>query len=375
MSADFQYCIVGGGVIGLALAYRLSRSHQDVLLIERQPSFGSETSSRNSEVIHAGFYYPTGSLKEQLCIRGKHLLYDFCQHFEVPHNPIGKLIVAQQGGESKLMQLSNKAEQLGIPLQRLNQQQLLQKEPAVHGQHALFSPTTGIIDSHAYMQALASQAVHQGATLVKQTELTSAVFRSSEKPAGQWQIELMTSDGSSQISSRYLLNTAGLAAQQVARQCGAANQQVPRLHPCRGHYFSYQGGSPFNHLVYPLPEENLTGLGIHATLDMGKQLRFGPDTEYLTQGAPLEYPVDPLLTDKFSQAIEHYFPALDRTRLQPAYSGIRPKLHAQHETAADFIFHHNRQQHRLDLFGIESPGLTASLAIAEYAEQLLHRRG
>lgn len=375
MSTDFHYCIVGGGVIGLALAYQLSQ-HSQVLLIERHSCWGNETSSRNSEVIHAGLYYPTGSLKEQLCLRGKELLYDFCQRFSVAHRQTGKLIVAQQINDPRLERLYTKACQLGVAAERLNQQQLQQREPMVRGQQALFSPTTGIIDSHQFLQTLAHQAERHGATLVQQTTLSCARFHPSRSKESHWQIEMDTADGRSEIRSHFLINAAGLQAQQVARSCALAPRQIPPIYPCRGHYFSYQGKSPFRHLVYPLPEENLAGLGIHATVDMGNQLRFGPDTQYLPPGNLDDYQVDPSLTDKFATAIRNYFPDLQPDKLQPAYSGIRPKLHPQHQSSADFVIDYQQEQQNVNLYGIESPGLTASLAIAEYVErQIQEKRG
>lgn len=368
MSSDFDFCIIGGGVVGLAIARQLS-SLGSVLLTEQHDLLGSETSSRNSEVIHAGLYYAPGSLKESLCLRGKHLLYDFCQRYQIPHRPIGKLIVAQQPNDPALDRLQHKAQQLGIPLQRWNQQQLQQQEPAVRASEALYSPTTGIIDSHSYIQALTHQAEQQGALVMRQTRFLAAQ-QTNHGPA--WQIALHTSDGPFTTSARWLINCAGLQAQQVAADSGLAADQIPNLYPCRGHYFSYSGRSPFRHLIYPLPEKNLTGLGIHATLDLGGQVKFGPDTEYLASD-DRSYQVRPQLRDKFASAIRRYFPALDEQQLQPDYAGIRPKLHNASQSATDFCLRLDQAQKSLHLFGIESPGLTASLALAEWAERSVSR--
>ena len=359
MSADFQYCILGGGAVGLAIAYQLSQ-HSSVLLLEQHDLFGSETSSRNSEVIHAGLYYPAGSLKEQLCLRGKELLYDFCQRFDIPHQKIGKLIVAQQANDPKLAELEAKAHSLNIPIRRLNKAELEKTEPEVRATEALLSPSTGIIDSHSYMQALAQQAERQGALLM----LNSRFIRSEQQSEYQ-SVNIETSDGEYQLTVNKLINCGGLYAQQIAQQSQLDPELIPPLYPCRGHYFSYQGKNPFQHLIYPLPEANLTGLGIHATIDLGGQLRFGPDTQYLASGE-LHYQVDEQLREKFAAAIQRYYPQLSADQLQPDYAGIRPKLHQQHETTADFIIQPDPQGHALHLFGIESPGLTASLAIAEY---------
>lgn len=362
MQSDFQFCIIGGGAVGLAIATQLSQQGS-VILLERHTLLGSETSSRNSEVIHAGLYYPPGSLKERLCLRGKHLLYQYCQEHQIPHRALGKLIVAQRCNDPALAALEQKAKQLNIPIERLNRQQLRQREPNVQGAEALFSPTTGIIDSHAYMQALEHQAQRQGALIMCRSEFISAAHRD-----GLWQVTINSDDGIFSFDCNRMINCAGLAAQQVALNMGHPAKATPALHPCRGHYFSYHDHCPFNHLIYPLPEANLAGLGIHATIDLNNQLRFGPDTQYLS-GDNLSYNVDAALKEKFTYAIRQYFPALDENRLHADYAGIRPKLHRQQEPAADFQITVTEGATAVHLFGIESPGLTASLSIAEYVSQ------
>ncbi len=365
---DFDYCIIGGGVIGLACAYELSH-HGSVLLLEQNNRFGAETSSRNSEVIHAGLYYAPGSLKEHLCIEGKQRLYQFCTEFDVPHKAIGKLIVAPESGQDQLAQLLSKGRSLGIPLQLLDQQQLQEMEPLVRGYAALHSPTTGIIDSHCYMERLAQQAEQRGALLLRHSRVVSA----SERDDG-WQVEVYSMDGVTSIRCATLINAAGLQAQKMAHALGVKESQIPKLYLCRGHYFSYSGKNPFRHLIYPLPEKNLAGLGIHATLDLGNQLRFGPDTEYLSADSPADYRVDPALAYVFANAVQRYFPDLNTQQLQPDYAGIRPKLHTKHETAADFVIHQpNSQPPAVHLFGIESPGLTASLAIGTFVTKMLQK--
>ncbi len=368
MSADFDYCVIGGGAVGLATAFYLSQ-HGSVLLTEKNDLFGAETSSRNSEVIHAGLYYPAGSLKERLCLRGKDLLYDFCQRHDIPHRRTGKLIVAPSADHPQLQQLLTKGQQLGIPLQLLDQQQLQALEPAVAGQAALLSPTTGIIDSHTYMQTLAAQAERQGAMLMRRTQVRTAF---SDQDC--WQIEVTTDDGPYRFSAAALINSAGLHATTLAQQIQPTATGIPTLYPCRGHYFSYVRPAPFRHLVYPLPEENLTGLGIHATLDLGGQVRFGPDTLYLAGDKLSDYRVEPALATRFAAAIQAYYPGLQASDLQPAYAGIRPKLHPVHQPAADFVI---RTTHTapaaVQLFGIESPGLTASLAIGEQVTEMLQK--
>lgn len=366
---DFDYCIIGGGVIGLACAHELSH-YGSVLLLEKNAHFGAETSSRSSEVIHAGLYYPGGSLKERLCINGKQRLYQFCQEFDVPHQTIGKLIVAPENGAEELQLLLNKGQRLGLPLQRLDEQQLREMEPEVSAHAALFSPGTGIIDSHCYMERLAQQAEQRSALLLRHSEVISA----SERDDG-WQVAVRSSDGTSHIHCAAVINAAGLYAQRMARRLGVEQRHIPDLHLCRGHYFSYQGKSPFRHLIYPLPEKNLAGLGIHATLDLGGQVRFGPDTEYLPANSAPDYRVERALAATFADAIKRYFPGLKTQQLQPDYAGIRPKLYTKHETTADFVIHRpSNLPPAVHLFGIESPGLTASLAIGSFVTEMLQNK-
>ncbi len=365
MSHDFDYCIAGGGVIGLAIARELSR-FGSVLLLERHALFGSETSSRNSEVIHAGLYYPSGSHKETLCLQGKTALYRFCEQYDVPHRAVGKLIVASSADAPELDKLLHKGQQLGIPLQRLNRAELQEREPLVRGEAAIWSPGTGIIDSHTYMLRLQHQAEQQGALLLRHSTLNRA-----DPTDNGWTVQIHTADGAVSIRCAALINAAGLQAQTLAQQLHLPPGQIPPLYLCRGHYFSYQARAPFRHLIYPMPEPNMTGLGIHATLDLNGQVRFGPDTEYLSDQHP-DYRIDPALADGFAQAIRRYFPTLDASVLQPDYAGIRPKLHLKHQTTSDFdIRYCHAPAPAVHLFGIESPGLTASLAIGSFVTRLL----
>ena len=365
MSHDFDYCIAGGGVIGLAIARQLSLNGS-VLLLERNKLFGAETSSRNSEVIHAGLYYPSGSLKEQLCLTGKAALYSFCGQYDVPHRAVGKLIVAASADTPQLDALLQKGQQLGIPLQRLNRAELKEREPLVQGEAAIWSPGTGIIDSHEYMLRLQQQAEQNGALLLRHTSVTGAYATDSG-----WNVEILSHDGPVSIRCAAIINAAGLQAQALAERLQLPHGQIPPLYLCRGHYFSYQAKAPFRHLIYPLPEQNMAGLGIHATLDLNGQVRFGPDTEYLTGQQP-DYRVDPALAAGFVTAIRRYFPALNAQALQPDYAGIRPKLHLKHQTTSDFhIQYCDSPAPAVHLFGIESPGLTASLAIGNFVTRLL----
>ena len=368
--------VVGAGAVGLAIAAKLSERLAQVLIIDQHPEVGQETSSRNSEVIHAGIYYPQGSLKAQLCVRGKLLLYDFCKQQDVPHKAVGKLIVAPATQLTQLESIQQQAINNGVDdLTFLDAKQLVNLEPQLQSpsshemQNALFSPSTGIIDSHVYMQALLHQAENNGAFFVGKSQFKQAI-----KTQDGFEVEIanLTDNNTSKLRSSIVINSAGLHAHTVAHQIESLDPTtIPALHYCRGHYFSYSGSSPFQHLIYPVPEKNTTGLGVHGTLDMAGQLRFGPDVHYIND---LDYHFSPDLKAAFCDAIKRYWPNLNPERLQPAYTGIRPKLNGPNDAPKDFMIH-SQAEHSLEglvnLFGIESPGLTASLAIAEHVDKLL----
>ncbi|WP_068827453.1 NAD(P)/FAD-dependent oxidoreductase [Pseudomonas sp. BMS12] len=353
--------IIGAGALGLACAARLAEPGRSCLIVESEALIGSHASSRNSEVIHAGLYYPPGSLKAELCLEGRERLYAWCEQHGVAHRRLGKLLVAVEENEvGRLESLQANARACGVDdLQTLDAQQLARLEPAVRGVSALLSPSTGIIDSHAYLQSLLAVAQSRGAQLVLHTRIDSL----QTDPRG-WQVEGVSAGQPFTLHAQRVVNAGGAFAQQLARHTQGLGE-VPPLHLCQGRYFSYSGRSPLTHLIYPMPEANTAGLGIHATLDLGGQLRFGPDMHYVPA---LDYGVDERLRQPFATAIARYFPALDPARLQPAYCGIRPKLAGAGEPAADFVIQ-TPAAHGLaglvNLFGIESPGLTASLAIAE----------
>ena len=373
----FDYCIVGAGIIGLAIAYKLSQQDKGakILLIESHRQFGSETSSRNSEVIHAGIYYPQNSLKALLCNQGKEQLYDFCTRFNVPHQRTGKLIIAANESEiDTLESIQKNAQNNDVSLTLLNQAECKKLEPNISARAGLYSESTGILDSHSYMQTLLTLAEQQGVLFSPNTQLLNA-----NKTTDGFNIMLATQDGQYGIHCRSLINSAGLQATSVAANIDALNKEyIPTYHYCRGHYFSYQGKAPFTHLIYPVPSKNTTGLGIHSTLDLSGQVRFGPDTQYIDS---INYDFDELkqslLKEQFITAIKRYYPRIDEHKLQPSYCGIRPKLSARGETAQDFLIQ-TQNEHQvaglINLFGIESPGLTASLALADYvANKLINR--
>jgi L-2-hydroxyglutarate oxidase LhgO len=364
----FDVIIVGAGVVGLAIAAKLSKQFKQVLLIDKNARFGEETSSRNSEVIHAGIYYPQNSLKAQLCVKGKNRLYQYCKDRAISHQPIGKFLVAHNDAEEEFLEKTLFiASNNGVhDLVWQSPAQLHKSEPALSASAALFSASTGIIDVHNYMQSLLTELEEEGGIFVANTEMLSATPKSTG-----FTVNLKSVNDLLSIACDHLINSGGLHSTKLAASIESLLPElIPQMHWCRGHYFSYSGKSPFQKLIYPIPES--TGLGIHASLDLGGQLKFGPDTEYIEQ---LEYGVNESLKDEFYIAISKYFPAVERHRLQPAYSGIRPKLQGENDGFRDFIIqtqHQHKIKGLINLFGIDSPGLTSSLAIADYVAKAIN---
>jgi L-2-hydroxyglutarate oxidase LhgO len=360
--------VVGAGVVGLAVARALAIAGREVILIDAERHIGSGVSSRNSEVIHAGLYYAPGSLKARLCVEGKHKLYEYCAARGVPYRRCGKLIVASEPGqEARLDEFVALAAAAGVDdLQLLSGAEARRLEPALRCSAALLSPSTGIVDSHAFMLALQGEAEAHGALSALGTTLTRV-------EPGDSGLRLFL-DGASApaLEAGLLVNCAGLAAQALAgRIAGFPAAAIPPLHLAKGSYFALAGRAPFDRLIYPLPQ--IGGLGVHLTLDMAGQARFGPDVEWVDR---LDYDVDPHRADVFYAAIRSYWPALPDGALSPAYAGIRPKLSGPGEPAADFRIQ-TADDHGvagvINLFGIESPGLTASLAIADRVVELVGR--
>lgn len=356
--------IIGAGALGLALAARLAGPGRSVLIAEQAGLTGSHASSRNSEVIHAGIYYPPDSLKARLCQEGNQRLFAWCEQYHVPYRRIGKLLVAVNPGEqAQLEKLHANARACGVHhLQTLDARQLQRLEPALHASAGLLSPDTGILDSHTYLQSLLACAEQRGAQLVLHSRVDRLL-----RTANGWRAEGISQGEPFALDAALVINAAGAFAQTLAGATeGLAEAHVPHLHLCQGRYFSYSGGSPFSRLIYPLPEANSAGLGIHATLDLAGQLRFGPDVQYVDA---IDYRVDERLRGAFADAIRRYLPGVQAHRLQPAYCGVRAKLSGPGEPPTDFVIQ-DSSTHGLpgliNLFGIESPGLTASLAIAEH---------
>lgn len=363
---DIDAIIIGAGVIGLATARALAMRGLSVIILESGKEFGSATSSRNSEVIHAGLYYPAGSLKARLCVEGKERLYAFCQSHGVAHRRCGKLIVATRDEETAMLAtLREKGEANGCnDLELIDERQARLLEPALACVAALISPSTGIIDSHAYMLALLGDAQDHGAALA-----LNAPFEKAEAMGNSFRVYVGGAEPTS-LTCRLLVNSAGLVAPMVARKIeGLPEDDIPQARFAKGSYFSLAGKSPFSRLIYPAPHTH--GLGVHLTLDLAGQARFGPDVEWVDT---IDYAVDPRRMEGFGDAIRRYWPGLPDNALIPAYSGIRPKISGPDEPAMDFRID-GPETHGLaglvNLFGIESPGLTASLAIAdEVAERL-----
>lgn len=367
-----QTVVIGAGVVGLAVARRLALAGQEVLTLESADAFGTGTSSRNSEVIHAGIYYAPGSLKAQLCVEGRRRLYAYCQERGIAHKQCGKLIVATSAEQvTQLSGIQAKAAANGLigaeSLAFLTKEEAQAMEPALQCVAALWSPSTGIVDSHGLMLSLLGDFENAGGLLA-----LNARFESAEKigEAGSTRYVVRTHDGT-ELSAQNVVNAAGLAAPHVARQFAGINvQNLPRAYYAKGNYFSLAGKSPFSRLIYPVPEA--AGLGVHLTLDLAGQAKFGPDVEWVDSPEQLE--VDPQRGDAFYAEVRKYWPGLSDGSLVSAYAGIRPKINSPQEQAADFCILGPQALGApgvVHLLGIESPGLTSSLAIAERVHELL----
>ena len=365
MSESVECIVIGAGVVGLAIGRELANRGLETIVVERHSVIGSETSSRNSEVIHAGIYYPYASLKARLCVMGKSLLYDYCEHKNISHSRCGKLIVATSEKQlSILKNIQSTARANGVnDLILLSQSQSLAMEPQLRALGALHSPSTGIIDSHSFMLNLQGDLESAGGVVAFNSPIVSGEYKNTEMSLNIGGEQAMT------LTAKYVINCAGLSAQHIARQfSGLALANIPPLHYAKGNYYALQCKAPFSRLIYPVPEE--AGLGIHYTMDLAGAGRFGPDVEWIGN-------IDYVLSTKgeyFYAQISRYWPDIKQGDLMPAYSGIRPKLSGQGEPAKDFViqgYADHGIKGLVNLFGIESPGLTASLAIAEYVAALL----
>lgn len=353
--------VVGAGVVGLAVARALALAGREVIVLEAAEGIGTGTSSRNSEVIHAGIYYPANSLMARFCVAGKRALYAYCAEKGVPHVNCGKLIVATNAQEDAMLAgIKQRAEANGVEGMRvLAAAEAIAMEPNLTCTSALFSPTTGIIDSHNFMLALQGDAENAGAVLVFYSPVTGGRVLDRQIEIDVGGADPMT------LRCRMLVNSAGLTAPELARGLtGMPTERVPTPYYAKGNYFTLSGRSPFSRLIYPVPVPG--GLGVHLTVDLGGQARFGPDVEWVDT---LDYTVDPHRADSFYAAVRKYWPGLKDGALQPGYAGIRPKIVPKGAPGQDFVVQ-GPQTHGvpglINLFGIESPGLTASLAIADH---------
>jgi len=370
MRDTIEIAVIGAGVVGLAIARELARSGHEVIVLERNSHIGEETSARNSEVIHAGIYYPTGSLKAIHCVRGKEKLYRYCTKKGVPHSRCGKIIVSTQSEQqSELKALHDQAIANGVTdLQWINQSEVEKLEPSIQCVAGLLSPSTGIIDSHSFMLALQADLEAANGSVAILSKLVRAKTTDQNL-----QLVVKVDDQEFELTANALINSAGLYANQVANKIeGLSVQSIFRAYYAKGNYFTHDGPSPFNRLIYPLPEN--AGLGVHATLDLANQIRFGPDVQWVDS---IDYTVDEEQIDKFYTAVRKYWPELSDGSLSPGYAGIRPKIVAKGEPPGDFVIQGPKNHGvpgLVNLYGIESPGLTAALSIADHVAALIEKR-
>ena len=358
--------VVGAGVIGLAVARALALAGREVIVLEKHDCIGNEMSSRNSEVIHAGIYYPRSSLKARFCVDGRNRLYEYCETHNLPFRRCGKFIIAtDQQQQPQLQRLLENARANGVDdLVPLDRAEMQSRAPRIRCMSALWSPSTGILDSHAYLLALQGDLEDAGGVIVFDSTVNGGSVSNGL-------LELVVQSGADdfRLAANTVVNCAGLGGDRLARAIDGINTEtLPTYSYAKGNYFSHAGESPFTSLVYPVPNEY--GLGVHVTLDMSGGIRFGPDVEWVDE---IGYEVDPARGDSFYQAIRSYWPELEDGSLYPAYSGIRPKINGKGLPAVDFQVQ-DQGQHGvaglINLFGIESPGLPASLALADYVRDL-----
>jgi L-2-hydroxyglutarate oxidase LhgO len=368
--ADTSVTIVGAGVVGLAIAVRLAGRFPELILLERRERHGSETSSRNSEVIHAGMYYPTGSLKARLCVLGNRRLYELCERHDIPHRRCGKLIVATKPEELEALErILAIGTANGVEMKMLGAGEARALEPNVPSVAALLSPSTGIINAHGLMDYFLAAATSAGVTFQPATEVTAIASQGTE-----YRLTVRTDGTEESFTSERVINCAGLECDSVAGLAGIdVDAAGYRLHYCKGSYFSVSSGKAklVSRLVYPVPSP--ISLGVHALPDLTGRLKFGPDAEYLP-GRELDYSVDEKKRPAFAASVRRLVPAISEEDLQPDMAGIRPKIQRQGEPMRDFVIREESDRGLpgfFDLIGIESPGLTASPAIADHVASLL----
>jgi L-2-hydroxyglutarate oxidase LhgO len=370
---DAEITIIGAGVVGLAIAQKISAEHPNTFIIEKYQTFGQEISSRSSEVIHAGIYYPKGSLKARLCVRGKWLLYDYCKKFEVPFNKCGKLIVATSEEELNVIEgirqtaLNNGVDDLEV----MEQNEILKIEPNIFGLRALYSPSTGIIDSHALMKQYETHTVNNGGQIVYGSEV-----KGIKKIEKGYEVTLLDADKAYyKFTTKILINSAGLTSDKVSEMTGMEDENL-KIHFCKGEYFRLR--PPKNRLIkrliYPVPLQNLEGIGIHVTIDMGGGVKFGPDVTWLKSNI-YDYKVDASKQEAFFRSARKFLPFLEKDDIFPEMAGIRPKIQVPGGPIRDWYIKEESEKGYpgfINLIGMESPALTSSIAIAEYVNDLIY---
>lgn len=371
MSLDTGVTIIGAGVIGLAIAARLSAEFEGIVVVEKNKGFGKETSSRNSEVIHSGIYYPQGSLKAGLCVAGRKLLYDYCENNDIPYSKCGKLIVTTDAEEEKqLPSILERAKKNGVSSgKHITREEAKELEPNIKTLSALHFPESGIVDSHGLMKELEKEAGRNGVDMAYNNEVTGL-----KKISEGYEVTIKDDEGNFTFSTGKVINAAGLSAYTISRLMGADDPSY-RYHFWKGEYWGVGNGKNklVNRLIYPVPEPNTTGLGIHATIDLNHGLKLGPNTVYLGNDK-LDYSVDQSRKNQFYESAKRFLPFLAPEDLHPDQAGIRPKLQKPGDPIRDFIIHNEADKGYpgfVNLLGIESPGLTACLAIGDYVKRLI----
>jgi L-2-hydroxyglutarate oxidase LhgO len=377
MENAFDIVIIGGGIVGLAIAARLAKPERDVCLLERHDAFGRETSSRNSEVLHSGLYYQPGSLKARLCLEGQDAVYRICAEYPVPMRRVGKLVVACEEDEIPgIEKIHRNAVASGVEgLEIVDQAHIRRVEPHVRAVAAIWCPKTGIVDSHQLMRHFEQRATDGGAIL----SYHSNVVGLERVPTG-WRVVFEESGARNELTTRLLINSAGLGAERIAQMAGINTVAAGYvLKPCKGEYFAVSGtgGKSATRLIYPLPPTDMRSIGLHATPDMQGRLRLGPSAEYIPM-EEINYDVHPAHRDMFYEEGRRYLPFITREGLTPDMAGVRPKLKGPTDPFRDFEIHHEADKGcpgLVNLIGIESPGLTASPAIAGYVEEIVGQIG
>lgn len=369
---DAKITIIGAGVVGLAIAFQLSKKYDSIFVVEKNNNFGEETSARSSEVVHSGIYYPSNSLKTKLCIEGRKLLYDFCDEFDVNYNKCGKLIIAVTEEDiEKLDVIEKQAFDNGVDnIRKISREEVLELEPNIEALGALLVSDTGVVESYGFMKELENNSKTNGVEFV----YGSKVHKLDKKDIG-YSIILKENDGSLfNFTTDILINAAGLNSDLISNMVGIDNLDYD-LHYCKGEYFAVGNGKNklVKRLIYPVPNPNLTGLGVHVTIDVDKGLKLGPNAIYQEENI-LDYTVDNNHVDDFYQSAKRFLPFLEKEDLYPAYAGIRPKLQGPEDSFRDFVIREEKEigyKDYFNLIGIESPGLTASLAIGKYVSELI----